>query len=54
MLSFIMYINLTVVKGDFMIKLISTDMDGTLLDENGHLPEGFTEILDRLRKRILS
>lgn len=34
-----------------MIKLIATDMDGTLLDENGHLPEGFTEILDRLRKK---
>jgi len=31
-----------------MIKLIATDMDGTLLDENGHLPEGFTDILDRL------
>ncbi|MBN1051348.1 Cof-type HAD-IIB family hydrolase, partial [Clostridium botulinum] len=29
-----------------MIKLIATDMDGTLLDENGHLPEGFTEVLD--------
>ena len=27
-----------------MIKLIATDMDGTLLDKNGHLPEGFTEI----------
>ncbi|OOM74453.1 flavin mononucleotide phosphatase YbjI [Clostridium puniceum] len=32
-----------------MIKLIVTDMDGTLLDENGHLPDGFTDILDRLR-----
>lgn len=31
-----------------MIKLIVTDMDGTLLDENGHLPLGFTEVLDRL------
>lgn len=31
-----------------MIKLIVTDMDGTLLDENGHLPPGFTEVLDRL------
>lgn len=31
-----------------MIKLVATDMDGTLLDENSHLPEGFTEILDRL------
>lgn len=31
-----------------MIKLIATDMDGTLLDENGYLPQGFTDILDRL------
>lgn len=31
-----------------MIKLIATDMDGTLLDENGVLPIEFTEILDRL------
>lgn len=31
-----------------MIKLIVTDMDGTLLDENGHLPPGFTDVLDRL------
>jgi len=34
-----------------MIKLIATDMDGTLLDENGHLPDGFTDILDRLRAK---
>lgn len=34
-----------------MIKLIATDMDGTLLDENGHLPNGFTDILDRLRSK---
>lgn len=34
-----------------MIKLIATDMDGTLLDENGHLPEGFTEILSRLNAK---
>ena len=34
-----------------MIKLIATDMDGTLLDENGHLPEGFTDILDRVRSK---
>lgn len=32
-----------------MIKLIATDMDGTLLDENGHLPPGFTDVLDQLR-----
>ncbi|MBA8981725.1 hydroxymethylpyrimidine pyrophosphatase-like HAD family hydrolase [Clostridium saccharobutylicum] len=31
-----------------MIKLIATDMDGTLLDENGYLPQGFTDILNRL------
>ncbi len=34
-----------------MIKLIVTDMDGTLLDENGHFPEGFVEILDRIRAK---
>lgn len=34
-----------------MIKLIATDMDGTLLDENGHLPAGFIEILNRLRSK---
>lgn len=34
-----------------MIKLIVTDMDGTLLNENGHLPEGFMDILDRIRAK---
>lgn len=34
-----------------MIKLIATDMDGTLLDENGNLPSGFTDILDRVRAK---
>ncbi|EKQ51062.1 MULTISPECIES: HAD family hydrolase [unclassified Clostridium] len=34
-----------------MIKLIATDMDGTLLDENGHLPDGFVDILDRVRAK---
>lgn len=34
-----------------MIKLIATDMDGTLLDENGKLPREFFDILDELRKR---
>ena len=34
-----------------MIKLIATDMDGTLLDENGNLPHDFFEILEKLNKR---
>ncbi len=34
-----------------MIKLVATDMDGTLLDENGYLPDGFTTIFDRLREK---
>ena len=34
-----------------MIKLIATDMDGTLLDHRGYLPEGFVEILNRLRSK---
>jgi Cof subfamily protein (haloacid dehalogenase superfamily) len=34
-----------------MIKLIVTDMDGTLLTEKGHLPDGFMDILDRLRAK---
>lgn len=34
-----------------MIKLVVTDMDGTLLDENGSLPDGFAEILNRLRSK---
>ncbi len=34
-----------------MIKLIATDMDGTLLDENGKLPKDFFEILEELKKR---
>lgn len=34
-----------------MIKLVATDMDGTLLDERGYLPEGFVEILTRLRDK---
>ena len=41
-----------------MIKLIVTDMDGTLLDENGLLPDGLVEILNRLRdkniKRVIA
>lgn len=31
-----------------MIKLIATDMDGTLLDENSNLPKNFFETLDKL------
>ena len=34
-----------------MIKLIATDMDGTLLDENSSLPEGFFEMLDKLKEK---
>ena len=34
-----------------MIRLIFSDMDGTLLDENGNLPEGFGAVYRRLRER---
>lgn len=34
-----------------MIKLIATDMDGTLLNEKGCLPEGFFEMLEKLKER---
>ncbi|MCR5756775.1 MAG: Cof-type HAD-IIB family hydrolase [Selenomonas sp.] len=34
-----------------MIKLIMSDMDGTLLDENGQLPKGFADIVRQLRER---
>lgn len=34
-----------------MIKLIATDMDGTLLDENGRLPEKFFETLEKLKEK---
>lgn len=34
-----------------MIKLIASDMDGTLLDENGNFPPEFFNILDELFKR---
>lgn len=33
-----------------MIKLIATDMDGTLLDEKGNLPEGFFDIFHKLKE----
>ena len=34
-----------------MIKLIMSDMDGTLLDENSNLPEEFPEIVAELKRR---
>jgi len=34
-----------------MIKLIASDMDGTLLDKNGNLPKDFFEVLEALKKR---
>ena len=34
-----------------MIKLIMSDMDGTLLDENGQLPAGFGDIIRQLREK---
>ena len=34
-----------------MIKLIMSDMDGTLLDENGQLPAGFGDIIRQLQER---
>ena len=33
------------------IKLIASDMDGTLLDNEGNIPEGFDETIEELRKR---
>ena len=34
-----------------MIKLILTDMDGTLLDDAGNLPAGFDAMVAELRRR---
>ena len=34
-----------------MIKLIATDMDGTLLDENKKLPKDFFNILTKLEDK---
>ena len=34
-----------------MIKLIFSDMDGTLLDENGQLPAEFDEVMGQLQER---
>lgn len=33
------------------VRLIATDMDGTLLDTNGAIPSGFWPILDELQRR---
>ena len=38
-------------RGGFVIKLIMSDMDGTLLDENGCLPEGFDAMMAKLKER---
>lgn len=38
-------------RGDAMIRLIFSDMDGTLLDEQGNLPAGFGDLYRRLRAR---
>lgn len=35
----------------YMIKVIFSDMDGTLLDENGQLPAEFDEVMGELKKR---
>jgi Cof subfamily protein (haloacid dehalogenase superfamily) len=34
-----------------MIKMIMSDMDGTLLDENGQLPQEFDEVMELLREK---
>ena len=34
-----------------MIKLILSDMDGTLLDDDGQVPEGFDAVIGQLRER---
>lgn len=34
-----------------MIKLIASDMDGTLLDENGKLPKDFFNVIEKLNKK---
>lgn len=37
--------------GEIMIKLILSDMDGTLLDDNGNMPADFDEVMGLLRER---
>ena len=39
------------MDGDNVIKIIFSDMDGTLLDENGDLPQGFDEMMVELKRR---
>lgn len=34
-----------------MVKLIATDLDGTMLDDSKRLPENFDEVLDGLREK---
>lgn len=34
-----------------MIKLIATDMDGTLLNEKGQIDKGFKEVFDKLKEK---
>ena len=34
-----------------MIKLIASDMDGTLLDENGKLPKDFFQVIDSMKSK---
>ena len=33
-----------------MIRLIATDLDGTLLEKGGALPEGFYDVAEDLKK----
>ena len=33
-----------------MIRLIATDLDGTLLEKGGALPEGFYDVAEELKK----
>lgn len=38
-------------EGDKVIKIIFSDMDGTLLDENGQLPQEFDDTVAKLKER---
>ena len=37
-----------------MIKIVATDMDGTLLDDDKHLPENFEEVIADLSRRKIN